>query len=82
MPLPKNSKEPANVSLGHVLIAFVVILIFLAPIAMKFLLPDSQTTAWITTGIRVIWFYVVSYTSLLGFLFWIDSRARNRSSKQ
>lgn len=82
MSFRSSSVTPVKVTPAHVLIAIAVVLIFFAPFVFKFLFPGNPLTGWNSSGMRTVWFYVASYTSLVALLFWIDNRSKKGPANQ
>ena len=63
-------------TIGSILIALGVVVIFFIPIVAKFQYPGSSFAVWITSGFRAVWFYVVAYSLYILFFYWLDHRKK------
>ena len=72
--------DAPKATIGSILIALGVIVIFFIPIAAKFQYPDSSFAIWITSGFRAGWFYVVVYSLYILFFYWLDHR-KNQATR-
>jgi Na+-driven multidrug efflux pump len=74
MRAPRDDTMPIRATPAHILIALAVILIFFAPFVLKFFFPDTGLAKWVATGMRVVWFYLLSYSGVVGILYWVDNK--------
>lgn len=82
MPAEKESTRPIQATPMHLFIAIVVVFIFLMPFILKLFFPESKLSHLMTGGLRVMWFYLISYSSLIGVAFWVDHHRLKKNNRQ